>query len=496
MGGQSGGAGGAQAGSSGAGGRTAVGGASSPGGSSGAAGDAGAGGSTGAGARQIRMSDFLGFNVPLLTVVNGTPAFDEPHYVAYVARLKALGLRRIRLDFHWAVLEPTAGALSPVAMGITDTLVNRLQADGISVLVQLGGVPTYYSAPGCPASEADRCPPTDTGVAALAARMVDLAQRYPSIETWQIGNEPNLSAFGMVSFAGAYAKMARAVVDAFAAAGLAHKLALAGMGYYGDYTPTPSPQYPMMTGSMLKDLATQEGSLVSALEAVAYHPYTDTPEGEPGGLNPMTSGDFVTRATSLNAALRATGNVHRIWATEFGWSTYPALNGVLVQTPVDQKTQADYLLRRLALVFGALDYERVYLFALADMGAGPVTVPYASRSGSERDDFYGVLALDGTPKVAYTALAQLLSITSDQLTLSPPFTTGTGESSTVYGPVFTRTDGKHVWMARSSAAKTVTIPGASAATLYDCVAGTNRPATVVGAAAEVPLAGPLSVVVY
>ncbi len=64
---------------------------------------------------------------------------------------------------------------------------------------------------------------------------------------------------------------------------------------------------------MLKDLVTREASLVSSHEAVAYHPCTDTPEGDLGGLNPMINGDVMTRAGALNATLRATRNVHQIW---------------------------------------------------------------------------------------------------------------------------------------------------------------------------------------
>ncbi|HEX7477707.1 MAG TPA: hypothetical protein VF331_07865 [Polyangiales bacterium] len=83
-----------------------------------------------------------------------------------------------------------------------------------------------------------------------------MAHGSPSIETWQIGTEPNLSAFSLVAFKGVYARAAQAVVDAFAAKGRTHKLALAGMGYYGDYIPPPGPQYPTQTGSMILDLVT------------------------------------------------------------------------------------------------------------------------------------------------------------------------------------------------------------------------------------------------
>lgn len=449
--------------------------------------------------KRIVMADYLGFNLPLLSVVDTVPvvAVNEALYTASVTQLKALGLRRVRVDFHWAVMEPTQGQESAIAFAVTDDLIGRLRDDGIEVLVQLGGVPEYYAAVGCDPSVlgSDTCPPSEAGIAALAMRMVQYAQRWPSIEHWQIGNEPNLSRYAETQYDGLYARTAQAVVDAFAAAGITHKLALAGMGYYGDYTPSPGPQYITKTGSMLLDVVNNHPTLIDGLDAVAYHPYTDAPEGEPGGLNPMTAGVFVERAGELNADLRVGGHVKEIWATEFGWSTYQALTGVVVQTPISLDTQADYYLRRLALTFG-LDFDRAYLFNLADMGPGPETLTYVPVTGTARDDFYGVITRAGTPKPAYTALARFLSVTGPVLTEAPAFTTVEGVDSATLGTHWTRNDGKHVWMVRAETARTVSIPGVSAAVIHDCVAGTETPATVNAGAVVVPVSTNLMVIVY
>jgi polysaccharide biosynthesis protein PslG len=454
----------------------------------------------GSAAKRIVMADYLGFNLPLLSVVQTAPAVmvNEAHYQSSVSQLKALGLKNVRIDFHWAVLEPTQGQTSAPAIAVTTDLMNRLHDDGISVLVQFGGVPAYYAAPGCDPTNAlgtDTCPPSDAGIVALAERMVAYAQMWPSIEHWQIGNEPNLSRYAETKFDGVYARAAQAVVDAFAAAGIEHKLVLAGMGYYGGYTPAPSPEYVTKAGSMLLDVVDNYPTLVSSLEAVAYHPYTDTPEGEPNGVNPMTNGVFLERAAKLHADLHAGGNVKQIWATEFGWSTYQALTGVLIQTPITLEQQGDYFLRRLALMF-SLDYSRAYMFNLADMGPGPETLQYMPVTGTARDDFYGVLKNDGTPKPAYAALAKFLEVTGAVLTEAAAFTTAEGEDSSTYGPLWTREDGKHIWMARAETATTASIPSVATATIHDCVAGTQTAATVVNGAAQVPLSERLAVVVY
>jgi len=455
----------------------------------------------GAPPRRIVLSDYLGFNLPLLSVIDTAPAvtLNAAHYVASINQLRALRLRRVRVDMHWALFEPTQGQQSAVALAVTDDLIERLRGDGISVIVQFGGVPPHYAAPGCDPSVlgSDTCPPSDAGIAALAQAMLTYAQRWPSVEHWQIGNEPNLSRYALTQYDGLYARAAQAVVDAFVAAGLGDKLALAGMGYYGDYIPAPAPQYTTKSGNMLRDVVDNHPGLIDSLAAVAYHPYTDTPEGEPGGTNPMTSGDFTQRAGDLNASLRAGGHVKAIWATEFGWSTYQAITGVVVQTPISPETQAGYLLRRLALTF-ALDFDRAYLFNLADMGPGPEGPLYVPVTGTARDDFYGVLTHNGAPKPAFDALACFLRLAGTSLTLTaaPGFTTLQGDDSNSLGSLWTRDDGLHLWMLRSPSPRVASIPGVIGASVHDCVNGTATVADIVDSVSTVTANEQLVVVSY
>ena len=120
---------------------------------------------------------------------------------------------------------------------------------------------------------------------------------------------------------------------------------------------------------------------------VAYHPYSLSPEGD----DPKAR-DFVLRAQQLNSRLRAM-KVAGIWATEWGWSSYA---GPKEEQPIiGQDGQADYILRRLALM-SAMDYDRIFLFALSDL----------DERASVRDRSYGLLDIQGNPKPAYRARSE------------------------------------------------------------------------------------------
>ncbi|WP_205208387.1 hypothetical protein [Chromobacterium haemolyticum] len=158
-------------------------------------------------------------------------------------------------------------------------------------------------------------------------------------------------------------------------------------------------QMPVRGGLMLEELV-KKGSL-NLKTIVAYHPYSQQPEGD----DPKTR-DFVLRAQQINARLRQV-KAPGIWATEWGWSSYAGPKEE--QDIIGRDGQADYLLRRLALM-SALDYDRVFLFALSDL----------DQRASACDRGYGLLDLDGKPKPAYKALARFLAITGPRLEPAAP----------------------------------------------------------------------------
>jgi beta-xylosidase len=133
--------------------------------------------------------------------------------------------------------------------------------------------------------------------------------------------------------------------------------------------------------------ALRDNGTLRLVDVVAYHPYSDTPEGDP---DPADPNNFVSRAKLLNQFLRDAG-VKAIWATEFGWSTYTG--PYEAQTPISPAQQADYLVRRLTLM-RTLGFERIFIFALTDLDARV----------TPRDQHYGMMRLDGSQKPSYPAV--------------------------------------------------------------------------------------------
>lgn len=355
--------------------------------------------------RPVVWKDFLGVNAHFLW-------FSPSQYQQQIDRLKALGLQWVRVDLHWDRLEPAEGRFDFQPL---DQLVNTLADDRIkSVFYLVGSAPFATSAPFF-ATNKDQYPPAD--VQQFADAMGQLAERYPAVNAWQIWNEPNLPAFWqpLPSPAG-YRDLLAATEQELQRTAPGKTVVVGGMAYYS--------QMPGRGDLMLEDLA-RLGALGNGV-IVAYHPYSQTPESDQPGAN-----DFILRARQVNQALRGM-HVAGIWATEWGWSSYA---GPVEEQPIiGVSGQADYLLRRLALM-SALDYDRVFLFALSDL----------DQRASVRDRSYGLLDLAGNPKPAYFALQNFLRMTGPVLDPdSPPVISNA--PADLYSVAWRKPDGTHVWM--------------------------------------------------
>ena len=131
----------------------------------------------------VVWKDFLGVNAQFLW-------FAPERYQLQIDRLKALGLQWVRLDLHWDQLEPVENQYQIATL---DQLVGKLQDNQLkSVFYLVGSAPFATTAPvGAPYQ--DQYPPKDPNV--FATRMALLSQRYPSVDAWQVWNEPNLLGF-------------------------------------------------------------------------------------------------------------------------------------------------------------------------------------------------------------------------------------------------------------------------------------------------------------
>ena len=380
--------------------------------------------------RSVTWSNFLGVNAHPLW-------FSQATYVKQFNALKGLGLQWARIDLHWDRLETAQGKY---ALSTVDTMAQTLQQMQIKSVCYLVGSAAFDSSAPAGVSNTDQYPPKNPNI--FANRMAMLATRYPVVQAWEIWNEPNLPSFWQTAEdPTAFAQLVSLTDTALTKAVPSKPVVLGGMAYYS--------QMPTKGGLMLEQLATL-GVFKLGLVA-AYHPYSEYPEGDVQANN-----DFVDRVRIVNARLRGIG-VNTIWADEWGWSSYSG--PVEAQAIIGTAGEADYLLRRLALI-SALDFDRTFLFALSDLDA----------RASVRDQSYGLLDINGNPKPAYTALQRFLVALGPSVTPTQPPTV-TSTASTLYSIPWKRADGHRIWLFWGLTSGTATISGVAGGHLLDPLTG-------------------------
>ncbi len=381
--------------------------------------------------RNVVWKDFLGVNAHYLW-------FQPSAYKAQMVKLKELGLEWSRIDLHWDRHEPNEGQFNLATM---DALYAELQRQRIKSVAYLTGSAPFASTAPAHATNRDQFPPRSN--VEFASRLALLAKRYPGINGWQAWNEPNIPTFWQPSEDPiGYGNLLSASMEALKTQAPNAIRVMGGLAYYS--------QMPHHGGSLMLQSLASQGQLKSDVVS-AYHPYTNNPEGDD-----VAARDFVVHGTQLNTMLRS-ANVARIWATEFGWSSYAGPQEM--QPIIGEVGQADYTLRRLALM-SAMDYDKIFLFALSDLDA----------RATVRDRSYGLLTVDGQEKPVYKALKRFLTITGPSLSPADAPYFGNAPAGMI-NIAWTRPDGKRVWMfwAAQDGSVTLALPGT--ALLHDPLSG-------------------------
>jgi polysaccharide biosynthesis protein PslG len=294
----------------------------------------------------------------------------NPRRGADYAAMRTAGLTWLRTDLDWRFIEARRGGWD---WTVYDPVVRDAAAAGLTTLGILHTVPAWANG-----AAGDYAPASDP--ASLTEYCDRTAGHYLrlGVTAYEIGNEINLPAPGRPRPDGvAYTKLTLLpCVDGVRRA--AARTGVRATVILGSLVPTDRDRAVPVT--FLTDVYAAGGR--GHFDAVALHPYT--------GSDPPGVSDKLTAVPNrLYQVMAAHGDSRQqIWATEFG---YPTGGG----NAVSEARQRDFVPAALNLWFAHPYAGPLFWYSARDSGT----------SRSDREEHFGLLRRDGTPKPAYYAVA-------------------------------------------------------------------------------------------
>jgi polysaccharide biosynthesis protein PslG len=302
------------------------------------------------------------------------PGSDE------LARLGDAGVGTLPVNFAWGSVQ--SGPYAPYDWRHYDPVVRGAAENGIRVQA------TVYSTPSWVASTPE-IPPLGAPLSGFENFVRAAVERYGangtfweqhpnipklSIADWALWNEPNSPLFWKPRpDPDAYLRLLQTFSPTVKGADPQARVLLGGL------FPAPAGGIPL--DQFLS--AIYAGGGRQLFDAVAVHPYAGTPE------------EAIDRVEQEREVMRRFGDADKpIWITEVGWASGGQPSGVTVGA----ERQAEYLTKTFELASDArerLGLRGVVWFALRDT-PGPLWVGHC-----------GLLRLDGSPKPAWEAFAEV-----------------------------------------------------------------------------------------
>jgi polysaccharide biosynthesis protein PslG len=292
-------------------------------------------------------------------------------------KMKTAGVKSVRLDVSWAMLQPTNGSSYDAwGVGFVDHVIDMINSRGMKPLVLLWMTPGWANA-----NKGDHTLPTNSGDYARVAKWA--AARYNGkVIGWEVWNEQNSTDFLDGADPVAYTKLLKAAYPAFHAGSPATPVIFGGVQY--NDTDWIRRAY--------------DAGAKGSFDVMAVHPYMGIANQRPTVADDGTMWTLNHVRTVRDLMVTRGDSGKKIWFTEFGWSTHTNTAG----TPgwalgVSETTQADYLKQAVTYVRTNLPYVgRMYWYNEKDL-------PW----GSQQVMNYGLLHANNTPKPAMTTLTSV-----------------------------------------------------------------------------------------
>lgn len=296
---------------------------------------------------------------------------DDAALEADMAAVARSGARWVRLDIDWSVVEPVRGARE---WGALDRAVDAARRHDLRVLGLLAYTPAWARPPGT----TTHAPPTDA--TAFAAFAGAAAQRYRTeVDAWEVWNEPNIPDFWTPHpDPAAYAALLVGTAAAVRAEDPEATLLAGGLA------PAVNDGRALAPADFLEAVYAAGGG--PAFDAVGVHPYSYPALPD----DPVTGGwNTFVRLPQLHAVMTRHGDAAKtVWLTEFGAPTGTGDGAVSPERQARILDSGFTEARRLPFV------GPVFVYALRDSGTDP----------ADREQNFGLLRADGTPKPAWDVL--------------------------------------------------------------------------------------------
>jgi GH35 family endo-1,4-beta-xylanase len=309
--------------------------------------------------------------------INGNELYTltAQELAATIADYRQLGVKWVRFDFDWSVIEPVSGQY---AFERYDQVVERLAQADIRILGLIAYTPSWANG-GKPGKYH---PPRDPArFAGFAAR---LAGRYAGkgVHAWEIWNEPNLGQFwGNAPDPAAYTALLKLAYTAIKKADPKAVVVSGGLAQPAT-TPTSIDSLSFLT-------AMYRNGAQGYFDAVGNHPYTSP--RMPGEWMAYNWRKMVSTWPSVLSIMRQYGDADKkIWITEFGAPT----GGKSSWGTVISETQQATMVERTLAEAGAAPWAGpVFWYNYRDF------CPYKPDADSEC--FFGLKRFDGSRKPAF-----------------------------------------------------------------------------------------------
>jgi hypothetical protein len=302
-------------------------------------------------------------------------SYTDAQRILVLDKLKAAGIKTVRIDVSWAMLQPTnATTYDPWGVGFVDNVIAMANARSITPLITLWLTPNWANG-----SKGDHVLPTNTADYARVAKWA--AQRYAGkVAGFEVWNEQNSPDFMVGADPVAYTNLLRAAYPAFHAGDPNATVVFGGVQYNDDAWIARA----------------YSAGAKGYFDVMATHPYMGVANLPPGTADDGTQWTLTHAAAVRNLMVAKGDGAKSLWFTEFGWSTHTNPAG----TPnwglgVSEATQSKYLTDTINLVRNTMPWVgKVYWYTERDSAA----------EGSVQNSNYGLLRRDHTAKPILAAI--------------------------------------------------------------------------------------------